>query len=456
MKICIADFESRTARRNQLSAVDVLGSFDFSTATIQLKSLGATDIERVRVLLNGFDPDWNGGAPSSLSGEQFLALAKVYPLAVHEYTHFIDATSTLWGLRHLQLMNEAYMSNAEVGGIEKDYHKAKKFFDHIRSIRLPSYYTVVYKQPHNGRPWASKITIGRIFDTKGGISDRPVLFAQFLNSNGELLVRSPISTVSILEASAMAQEVLSHKLLLQLTDTDFRLVERQNFSRKHIEFLYTREVTEYSVCVHILANTVGYKDVIVAFAMCAQLTRIVLNFPAIEFNKLVDCCPVEDVFQLSEGHELVRAIRDGLRVHDLGTLYYLLCSALPKNVSEGEIELQNSIATALKTLGVDVQVIINEGDVEAQHLISSVSASPLGYIKSLALSGYENFKRTAFTQAALMFNELNVPPSLLGDDTVVNIFSGDKNWLEKFDLEGCFYELDEGMSWVNQFAEGCL
>lgn len=456
MKINIADFESRTARRNQFSAVDVLGSFDFSTATIHLKSLVATDIERVRVLLKDFGPDWNDGAPSPLNGEQFLALAKVHPLAVHEYTHFIDATSTLWGLRHLQLMNDAYTSNAVVGGTEKDYHKAKAFFDHMRSIRLPSYYTVVYKQPHDGRPWASRITIGRIFDTKGDISDRPVLFSQFLNSNGELLVRSPISTVSILEASAMAQEVLSHKLLLQLTDTDFRLIERQNFSRKHLEFLYTREVTEYSVCVHILANKVGYKDVLVAFAMCARLTRIVLNFPVTEFNKLVDCCPIEDVLQFPEGHELVRAIRDGLRAHDLGTLYYLLCSALPENVSEGEIELQNSIETSLKALGVDVRTLIEEGDVEAQHLISLVRSSPIEHIKSLALSGYENFKRTEFSQAALMFNELNVPPSLLGDDTVVNLFSGDKNWLEKFDLESCFYELDEGMSWVNRFAEGCL
>jgi hypothetical protein len=456
MKITISDFETRAAKRNQLSRVDVLGSFDFSTAMIHLKSLAKADIERVQKLLKDFVPDWNGGKPKLLTGEQFTALAKVQPLAVHEYTHFVDATSTLWGLRHLQLMNDAYKSNGDAGANETEFHKAKAFYDHMRTIRLPAYYTVVNKQPHDRRPWGSRITIGRIFDTKGEISDRPVLFSQFLNSSSEVIVRSPISTVSILEASAMAQEVLSHARLLQLTDTDFRMIEEREFSRKHLEFLYTRDVTEYSVCVHILANKLGLKDSLIAFSMCARLTRLVLNFPQIGFDRLAADCPVEDVLEIPKGHEFAQAIRDGLGARDLGTLYYLLCSALPANVSETGKLFDAAVDVALANLGIEVKGLTEEIEMEAKKLITSFSASPIGYILQLASAGYENLKRTDFSLAELQFNQLNLPPVLLGDDSVTSLFDGKDNSLDKFDLEGCFFELDDGMSWVNRFSEGCI
>lgn len=447
------DFETRTARRNQLSAVDILGSFDFPTAVIHLKSLNAADIGQAQKLLAGFTPDWNEGNPRLLSGDQFLALAKVLPLAVHEYTHFIDATSTLWGLRHLQQMSGAYTS---INDGESGYHKAKSFFDHIRSIRLPSYYTVVQKQSHSKRPWRSTVTIGRIFDTKGGISERPVLFSRFQNSDGEIIVRSPISTVSILEASAMAQEIMSHTNLLKITDSEFRLVEERDFAKKHIDFLYSRDLTEYSVCIHILANRLNCSDSLVAFRMCARLTRIALNFPAVLFDKLSESCPVEAMLDIPLNHEFGQAIRYGLRAHDLGTIYYLLCNTLPLNVIESEEHFTNGIDAAIRSLGIGVEELMEAAEIEAQSLTASVCTTPIEYIKMLALAGHENFKRIQLTRAELIFTELNVPPSLLGDDTVTHLFSGDKNSLKKFDLEGCFFELDDGMSWVNRFSEACL
>ncbi|MFC3685629.1 hypothetical protein [Hydrogenophaga luteola] len=447
-----SEFEKRVAQRDHLSAVDVLGTFDFSTAVIHLKSLVAADLDRARTALNEFKPEWNDGKPNLMAGQQFAAIAKAQPLVVHEYTHFVDATSTLWGLRHLLIMSKAYSS---INRDEGNYYKAREFSDHARNIRLPNYYTVLYKA-HEGRPWQSKITIGRTFDARGRISSRPILFSQFRNSDEQLMVRSPVSTVSILEASAMAQEIMSVSRLLQLTDPEYRIVEDREFHHKTMQFLYSKNFTEYSVCVHILANKLGCKDALVAFALCSRLTRVALNIPEVIFDKLAEICPIEEVLNIPIQHEFSKAIRDGLKSRDLGIIYYLLCNALPENVIESERHATTAIAAALNALGTSEDELSVAAQAEADFLLRSLDETDIEHIKILARSGYANFKTIGFQSAELDFRQLNLPPALLGDDTIVNVFAGDKNSLSTFDIEGCFFELDDGMSWVTRFSEACL
>jgi hypothetical protein len=447
-----SEFEKRVAQRDHLSAVDVLGTFDFSTAVIYLKSLVAADIDHARTALKEFRPAWNDGKPNLMTGQQFATLAKSQPLIAHEYTHFVDTTSTLWGLRHLLLMSEAYGS---INLDESNYYKAREFSGHARIIRLPNYYTVVHKT-HDHQPWQSIITIGRTFEAGGKISNRPILFSQFLNSDEQAMVRSPVSTVSILEASAMAQEVMNISRLLQLTDPEYRLIEDRELHRKTLQFLYDKNFTEYSVCVHILANKLGCKDALVAFTICSRLTRLTLNFPAVIFDKLAENCPVEKVLNIPAQHEFSQAVRDGLRCRDLGTIYYLLCNALPANVVESEKHVSPAVATALKVLGTSEDELAIAAQAEAGFLIESLDETKIERIRTLAHAGHENFKSIGLQSGELEFRELNLPPALLGDDTIANIYTGDKNSLSAFDVEGCFFELDDGMSWVTRFSEACL
>jgi hypothetical protein len=451
-KINIKDFEARTAQRNQFSAVDTLGSFDFSTAVIYLKSLTNKDIEEAKKVTIEFKPGRNNGQLNFLCGEQYLALAKVNLLAIHEYTHFIDSTSTLWGLRHLSLMSDAYSSTE----LEKNFYKAKTFFDHIRSIRLPAYYTVINKKLHANRPWGSSLSIGRIFNKDGQFSKQSVLFSRFLNSDGQLIVRSPVSAVSIFEASAMAQETIAGMDLVKLSEPQFKLVEEREFSKKHIDFIYSRELTEYSVCVHILANKIACTDLGVAFNMCSTLTRIALNFPQSLFEKLAEKCPISAVLNISDEHEFMHTIRDGLRSHNMGVVYYLLCNALQPNVVESEDKFKDGLDHAIRSLGIEIDELTSAIETEGENLFRSLQISPIEKIRILASAGYENFKRIHYAQGRLDFSQLNLPPALLGDDTIVSLFNRDTNTLKDFDLEACFFELDDGMSWVNRFSEACL
>lgn len=449
-----ADFKARTQKWNQFSQVDTLGAFDFYTAIVSLDALRAEDVSQ---LLAAFDIA--GGAletPENLTPDQYHQLAKIIPLAFHEYTHFIDATSTVWGLRHLNLMNEAYLSDDRNGSDEKTFFKAKRFYDHVRGLRLPNYYTVVdYSQP-DLRPWWSDISIGRLFSADGTPSKRPVIFSRFSNRDRELLARSPISPVSLLEATAMAQEVLSHALLINRTETDFRLVEQSQFQSKTLDHIYNPAITEYSVCVHVLANRQGCADVAQAFTLCAGLSRMVLNCPESIFRRIAEVCPVSEILRVPKGHDMARAATDALETENLGVLYYLLCNALPQGSYQNPAAAKQGIRSAIAALGVDYRLFEQEARGRAKELFTTTVSTSIECLSALSKAGYENFAQLELDTIALPFPKLNLPPAFLGDSSQMQIFPSQHNSLRGFDLEFCFSQLNRGQSWVERFSEACL
>ncbi|WNZ54801.1 hypothetical protein QT397_18220 [Microbulbifer sp. MKSA007] len=266
----------------RLLELDVLGSFDFFTNSVCLNNITPQDFE---ILKNG----------------EFSMQLKVVPLAVHEYTHFLDATSSLWGLRHLVKMNKGYLSNNKLGGEEVDFYWAKEFLDHVKSLRLPDYYTLIQSGADSSRPWTFDISIGSQFDQRGKVSDKPVLFSWFKNGYGQPLARSPLSMVSLLEASAMSQELLTELGIVNSLDADAKVVEMHRLQEKSLSFLYNHHVTEYTVCVHILANHLQCSDIYTAFRLVSVVVRVVLNFPLSLFVQVLDAVNVEEIFGIPRG-----------------------------------------------------------------------------------------------------------------------------------------------------------
>ena len=438
------DYQNKTKKYNLLKKVDILGSFDFYTYIISLESLTANHISE----LNKID------SQKSLTIDEYEVLVKILPLAVHEYTHFVDSCSTLWGLRHLKAMSSAYES--EASGKEDHFISAKQFYDYSRCIRLPDYYTEVNSKTENTRPWESVISIGRIFNADGTVSSRSVLFSRFLNSQGELLVRSPISSVSILEASAMAQELITQIALIHLLSGDDRVVEQSNFSRKSLDYLYNSQITEYSVCVHIWANKLQCKDVFSAFRVCAILTRLVLNFPVSAFKRLTELCPITEILKIPKGHAFEKAVIDGLNSNDLGVLYYLLSQAIPDGSHESKAAAETGVRQAIKIIGLDYKILEDEARVEAKQLFSEISLSKISSITTISKAGYSNFEKIGLAQGELSFNNLNIPPALLGDSTQFSIGNSQDNSLKSIDLDVLFDELYRGQSWVERFSEACV
>lgn len=452
-----SDFQHKTKRWNCFAATDTLGSFDFYTSIVSLDSLTSTDVTIAQQNLLEFLRQQTNDSRILLDIDSYRQVAKVFPLAVHEYTHFIDATSTLWGLRHLKMMKEAYEANEVLGGTESDFYKAKRYHDYIRMLRLPEYYTFKNTISSNTTPWRYEFSAGLLFDFEGRSSDRTIVFTRFLNSNGDFLVRSPISSVSLLEMSAMAQEVLMDIFLLTNTDNDFRLVEGALYSTRLMQYLYNPDITEYSVCVHLVANSLNLTDPAMAFRICAVLAGVILNIPKDYFSTIAASCPIADILEVPSNHQSIRYFENGLFSCDYGVLFYLLCRSLPKGDYTSTQSIQTFVESSIERVGINTKEMQSKATLEADKLYQQLRTAIIPEIVQLAEAGYANFKRISHNRERLPFEQLNLPPVLLSDSTASIIFPNISNRLSTFDIDSAFSTLYEyGQVWVERFSEACV
>lgn len=450
-----SDFKKRTSKTNILSAVDVLGSFDFYTTLITLDSLTSQDVAELNKAF-GAQPLITAFQQTNLTPDQYLIAKKIIPLAIHEYTHFLDSTSTLWGLKHLQLMSSAYLCSDNRGNNEKEFNRAKVFYDHSRRIGLPKYYTVVNRKAANTRPWLSNTSIGYLFSGSGIPTNRSVLFTKFYNANGEQLARSPISTVSLLEASAMAQEIQAQAILLKNTEPSFQLIERKQFDSDTLNYLYDPKITEYSVCAHMVADKLKCANGFTAFRICSILTRIILNLPDSAFDTLADICPIADLLGIAANHPFEKAVRNGLRNHDYGIAFYLLCVSLTPHSHQNNTKFQAELVEATIRLGLDPKTLTSDSNKAVEHLYNELAASDITSISIIAKAGFENYMSISPMSYALDFQKLHFPPVTLGDSSEVLLINLAHNTLRNFDINLCFKELFEGQAWVERFSEACV
>lgn len=439
-------------RWNCLSA-DTLGSFDFCTAMVSLDSISSDDV----VLMNKtLEENLKAGHKNVLSVDAYSAMMKVTPLLAHEYTHFVDSTSTLWGLRHLALLSKAYGSqNERYGAPETEFHNAKKFFDYLKTLRLPKYYTLQHER-ENVRPWRYAVTAGVRFSSEGTPTDRTILFCRFQNAQEEMLVRSPISTVSILEASAMAQDLYSKvQLAKALEDKDYQLVEEKVQEKQFFDYIYHPGLTEYSVCAHLVANRQGSTDAFATFALCAILCRLTMNFPLSGYMKLAQELDFSMLLGI-RNHPFVERLKAGLKYGDMGVLFYLLSNALPKDAHSSTDKIMKSVDALLQNIGIDRKWLKNEITDELTVNSNALQESKLGFVRTLADAGCQNFHALDNEDPWIDFDKLQLPPVFLGDMKTVPFFESGPNKLSKIDLEIAYDEMVSGQLWMERFAEACV
>ncbi|WP_295585131.1 hypothetical protein [uncultured Lamprocystis sp.] len=137
---------------------------------------------------------------------------KVLVLAAHEYTHWLDHVSTIWGRRSLCQFYTAF--HARIQNDEYRFAPAiVNAWDEACRIRSDVYFQVLGEQESAER-WAMVSTVGVRFNEKGIPNESdPIALARFFNPtigtgsrNEELIVRTPLSVVALTECTAQAAE----------------------------------------------------------------------------------------------------------------------------------------------------------------------------------------------------------------------------------------------------------
>lgn len=443
-----------TRRRwNCFSKVDQLGAFDFYTYTVSLDAIQPAALSEAHQCLARLASD-----PRRITLDEFRSIDSPISLAVHEYTHFADASSTLWGLRHLKLLDAANRARGNARG-EEVFPPAKMFFDHVRSIRWPEYYTARYELGDpTKRPWSAEVTGGRVFDASGKISRRPIVFVRFGDSNGRPIVRSPLSAVSVLEASAFGQELMYRMHLASALQEDVRPVETSEITRQVLDYIYHQDLTEYSVCAHLFANQQVCPDAAIAYACVALLARRALNFPVAALSIVSERIgPVlKEALQWAPSSEATALIRDGIDAHDIGAIFYVLVCCLPADSHISQDALLAGLQSAVGRFGLDEKTIREWADVEAEHAAEELSHSPLNSIKTLAAAGLSNYQTISWRQRELLMTGLHLPSVVLGDLSLAQPFANQNNALGQYDVERGYDDFVKGQIWIEKFADACF
>lgn len=446
----IKEMRETSSRWNFLSEVDSLGSLDFWTLVVNLESLQPADTKDLSI------KDLHLPKDAHYSMDEYERRKKVLTLAVHEYTHFIDVTSTVWGMRHLAKLNDCMKA---VFRQEDGFFCLKQTCDYMRCIRLPKYYTVINKGVEPRRPWLSEFTSGLLFDSNGYISKRPILFVRFRNAHGDPMVRSPLSVVALLETSAMAKEIELCLSLAEKLPGDEKIIEKKILRASLLGQIYNPALTEYSVCFHLISNLKGVSDLKPTAEVTSRLARLVLNMPAAAFitaSKNVNAYATQS--RSSASSENVIRLKQGLEQNDHGSMFFLLASLLPEDffVLPTKHNFWGKVEIALRKIGLTKEKIRRAAYQDVNGCMEKINDGGSHFLREIASAAYENFKIIFPDDLDYPLEKLSLPPAVHGDSSFY-FFSGvESNRLRDYPVEKAYDELVRGQIGAENFAEACV
>lgn len=385
-KIMREKLESLRSDWNILSDSEDMGCFNFETLAVEIYSFTSEDAK-------GFDVDSFNVNDNLMAFNNFK---KYQVLMVHEFTHYIDTVNTVWGLEYLLSMKKGYASSEYYDPNfrnEEAFFYSKFFFDKSRSIKMPSYYTQIFDVDDSFGEWNIRMTSGVVFCSKGMISGRPIFFGSFLNKNEERLVRSPVSMISLLEASASIQEYYVEYELIKRLSGDRQLHCKSQFEEHLKEQLYNRNMTEYSVCLHWVAN----RQLCVSIDMVIPLTKILLDVCMNIPNEMMSDLDVIKIYYSNDfyrknvdrqSQSFVR-IKDGIRrYHDRGALFYLLVDLLPSESYKNPVA---GLDMVLKFSGLSYKIVMDAARKKVVDLVASISDGNVVALKSIVQGVVNDF-----------------------------------------------------------------
>lgn len=432
--------------------LEVLGSYDdFS----QIVSLDYLDEKSFLQLLESFQSNSKGNRSAQKAALQvnYESMARFYSTCVHEFTHWLDYTSTLWGQRQLVLVYNAI--NAWTNQDEQEFYRIATANSERHRARLALYYTEEYKvDQQEARPttWQYEYGSGLEFGIDGKPrTDRPFVFTVFSNSSNQRVIRVPFSMFALTEATATYAEFKVKSQSLALLDDDSRLVEQRRLEQEFRQSLYNPKLVIYSVATHCLANSIGMDDGFRAYEFSSALATLCLNLPKELFNSLL----VPEEFNVWGSR--VQALKE---LSDPGFAFFAIAKQAPKYGVD--ISVEQWLQEALKNAGLpSLEIIKNLAMAQMKELKDEVIEGLYAkQVKDLLSIGRENFiRRGVWGQNVLSMENLHktsimLPPIVLGDGYITPVvpttISGSQQTVEQWIDQIISIEVS-----IEQFIRAC-
>ncbi|PKH30521.1 hypothetical protein [Acinetobacter radioresistens] len=436
--------------------------------------LGSFGFEDYSVFLNVDDKSFLQHLHKEAELGDFEESLKYYSAAIHEYRHYFDMTHTTYGINYFysldQALRQRYKKNK---GDELNFHKIKSFTNELKKIRYPSYYNHLW-QEDNSKQWELRPTIGKVFDSYGYVSDRPVLFARYFNSQGEALSRHPFSMVSLLECSATIDEYInSMGLISSLSKNEGNynfLIAR--FEKINLDYVYNINLTEYSTCFHLIANHFRITHLQKLFDIARILIDICLNFTERHFDLLNQSNIVDQLYKpssLFSTEELEdyiyfnSSLKNGLKFLERPILFYVLLHLMEKKEYHNKQEVISELNRILSLCGLTCRDVMMDSKALIKDKARLVSSSQINYFSKIAQTIAPNLDRiSTFRDGEDGFNFLLKFIQHL-DMPCIEMYSGfevlmkrDNNPLEDIDYSKEIENIKLLRNWVNDYDNACI
>jgi hypothetical protein len=399
--------------------LESIGSYDDFSQTVVLDYL---DEESFLRLLESFKSYTKGDKSAQKVALQvnYKSSTQFYSTCVHELTHWLDHTSTLWGQRQLIFIYNAI--NAWTNQNEQEFYRIAIANSERHRARLAIYYTEKYKVDHQEvrlTPWQFEYGSGLEFGVDGRPrTDRPFIFTVFSNSSNQPVIRVPFSMFALTEANATYAEFKVKSQSLALLDDNSRLVEKLRLEKEIQKNLYDPELVIYSVATHCLANSIGLEEGFQAYELSAALATLCLNLPKELFQSL----SVPEEFNVWGSR--VQALQE---LADPGFAFFTIAKQAPKY--KDNISVEQWLQEALKNAGIpSLEIIKDLAIAQMQELENEVIEGLYAdQLRDLLSIGRENFiQRGVWGQNILSIENLHktsikLPLIVLGDGYIIPV-----------------------------------
>jgi hypothetical protein len=408
--------KSHARRFGIFANIETIGCYDDFSQIVMLDYLDRKSLLQIQKNFQSQDGENSEHQKNALQ-TNFQEISKFYSTCVHELTHWLDHTSTLWGQRQLILIYNAIHSWTNQK--ENDFHRIATAYSERGRARLGDYYTENYStEPKKStEEWRYQYSSGVEFGFDGKPrEDRPFICTIFLNSSNQRIIRVPFSMFSLTEANATYSELkVKSQIIASLNDD----VETNIFRQEVYQNLYNPELAIYSVATHCLANTVGIKDTLVAYEFSSTLAIFCLNLPRNLFSCLID----PHIF--SPWGDRVKALKE---IADPGFAFFTITQQAPKYRDDVSVQkwLQEAIKNSgLPSLEIINDLVLNQMEELRNEIIDGVFLDDLMFLLNI---GMENFihrgiwGQNVLSLETLEQNSIFLPPIVLADESIISIF----------------------------------
>ncbi|MBE9045561.1 hypothetical protein IQ255_14310 [Pleurocapsales cyanobacterium LEGE 10410] len=405
---------NQKARRSGIFAnLETIGSYDdFS----QIVCIDYLDKPGFLQLINGFKSyKTNDSFETNKALQKNYELnTKFYSTCVHELTHWLDHTSTLWGQKQLIYIYNAI--NAWTNQKEKDFYRISIAHSERLRARLAVYYTEEYATNNETKvvePWQYEYGSGVEFGIDGKVrEDRPFVYTVFKNVNDERIIRVPFSMFALTEANATYAELRVKVQATSVLEESQRLVELNDLDKTIVEDLYNSKLAIYSVATHCLANSIKTSNYLVAYELSSMLSTLCLNLP----NSLYQSLKAPPEFEVFGNR--IQSLKD---IADPGFAFFTIAKNAPQydsNISHKQLleeALHNSGLPDLKTIQ---QSVLIEMDQLKSNIVNGIHVDKLKLLLSV---GKENVVQRGIwgenylSVENLYQSQITLPPIVLGD-----------------------------------------